>query len=138
MKRRWFLAEGIICVVGSVAALLAFGLAAPSLVLLCTGFGLTGVCLIFAGTNEELRGVKWYQFHGISTVVIGAILLLVNIVPIMTSGSPYESLGATVFVSVAAILSGAFLIFMGIDWFRGGVHLNLTTYEKGPIFASGR
>jgi hypothetical protein len=135
MKRRWFLVEGIVFTIGSVATLFVFGLITPYLVLLCFGFSFAGILSILGGINSELLDIEWYQFVGMGNVVVGVTFALSILLPMLTGSSPYDGpIGA--FMAAAAILGGGSLVFMGIDWLRGGIHYDLSSYEDGPIFTS--
>lgn len=139
MKRRWFLVLGIFLIIGQLAVRAAFGLPTPSESSAIATFVITGSAgILFAigGTGKQVGSITWNQFIGAADLLLGLMFVLGVVFPIWNSTSPYES-SIQPFLAVAAIGGGASLMFIGIDWVRGGHYFDLSSYEPGPILSRG-
>lgn len=135
MKRRWFAVLGAFLLVSQGAALVVFDFprsdaeAALSLV----AWMFVGALFILGGLSVQIGTIVWYQFIGGSFVVMGITFGLDF--PLTTLND--ASLGdAGVIFAIAGIVGGLSMIFIGVDWIRGGHYLEISQYEAGPILSS--
>lgn len=128
VKRRWFAVVG-----GGVLVMLAYlavrsgiaGGVGPSTVLLATA----SLLFVLGGIDPAPDAVPWYRFVGLGLLVFGAATVLYWVEPVASGGRTADDLAfALVGVATAAVFG-----FMGIDWFRGGHHYDLSRIEPGPI-----
>ncbi|WP_323191433.1 hypothetical protein [Halostella sp. PRR32] len=134
MKRRWLTVLGCLIVAGWTAVFLAFGSFQSPDPLFLVGtvpFLLAGVLFVLAGTTESLGGIEWYQLSGLGDVLIGLSMSAQFLWTATRSGSVP---GDVLVVDAIMAVGGLSLVFIGIDWIRGGKHFDLSTYESGPIF----
>jgi len=129
MRRYWFAVLGSAFLVAQVAFLYAAGL--PETFDLTTvslvGYTLAGAAFVVAGVREWLPlppdAAPWYRFAGSGDVLLGLGMLANGLSSVLDGGSGSLFLGALV------SLGSLGLLFIGIDYVRGGVHFDLSTFE---------
>lgn len=132
VKRRWFAVMGAVLPLLIAVMLFRLGPPAtvdPTFVLL----GLASILLVFGGVNPAPDAVPWYRFVGLAFLLLGAVSAGYWIEPAARGGRTTADL-AFALVGLATALVFAFI---GIDWFRGGRHLDLSRIEHGPILGRG-
>ena len=96
---------------GTVAALLCFGLA--------------GAAFVAAGVREYLptttAAAPWYRFAGVGDLLL-ALGMLLNGISMVRGDS-------SVFVGLLTAAGSLVLAAIGVDYFRGGVHLDTAAVE---------
>jgi hypothetical protein len=129
MKRHWFLVLGLFLFGSQLFVHTAFGV--PSSADLGTlvsiiATALAGVLFVFGGLGISVRTLEWYQIVGGANILLGASFCLEIVVPVLNSTS---ASGSTVqpFMAVAAVCGGGSLMFIGLDWLRGGRHFDLSS-----------
>ena len=129
MRRYWFAVLGSAFLVTQFVLLSAIG--APSTFDWTTaslvGYALAGVAFVVAGVREWLPlpadAAPWYLFAGAGDVLLGAGMLANGVPSVLGGGA--EALFFGGLISVGSLV----LAFIGIDYARGGVHLDLSTFE---------
>ncbi|SFG53973.1 hypothetical protein SAMN04488063_2351 [Halopelagius inordinatus] len=127
MNRRLFLVPGVVVLFGLALFVAAFGPpAAPSGVAAVSCFAAAGVAFLLSGLRESIRvgssSVPWYVLAGVGDVAL-ALGLLVNGVVMVTHG------GGTLVTALPVAGSALFLLFVGADYIRGGVHFDVSVFE---------
>ena len=140
MKRRWFVLLGVFVTALPVAMLLAFGL--PPLtdsttIILLSGMLLSGLLFVLGGLDRQFGDIEWYQFVGAGDVIWAGSFMLSQLYPILIGTSTYDSSAQPIFALLVVVGAGS-MLFIGADWMRGGHHFDLSTFERGPIFASAK
>lgn len=132
MKRRWFAVMGGAFLL-PVAALLVRSGPPGRLDLPLVLLAVASVLLALGGLDPLPDAVPWYRFVGLGEVVFGVALLAMWVGPAVGgSGSNTDVLMALTGVAAALIFG-----FIGVDWFLGGRHYDLSKMEPGPIFGGG-
>lgn len=137
MKRRWFLVLGSLIILANVGALAAFGVPDGSdsnLIASLVISALGGVLFAVGGLDRQFQRIEWYQFVGGANISLGIAMGLAFLRPILTGATPSER-GIELVLAICAVVGGASLIFIGVDWIRGGLHFDPASYEAGPIFS---
>lgn len=132
MKRRWFAVLGVAVLLGVAAILVAFGAplaTSPVAVVLVVA----SVLFVLGGLDAVPNRVPWYRFVGVGELLFGAVLALIWVAPAVGGDRTTSSLALAVVGVANALLLG----FIGVDWFRGGRHYDLSRFEPGPILGSG-
>lgn len=134
MKRRWFVVLGAFLLFVNSALFVAFGFptldteAALSLV----SWMVVGILFVVGGSSVQIGAVEWYQLVGAGYVLMGITFGLDFSLTTLNDASLGDS---GVVFAVVAILGGLSMVFMGVDWIRGGHHFEISQYEPGPILA---
>lgn len=132
MKRRWFAVLGVFLFVSHGAVLVAFGFPAPvtETVLSLLPWMFAGVLFVLGGLSVQIETIEWHQFVGAANVFMG-IGFGVNF-SLTTLRDASLGNGGVIF-AVAGIAGGLSMVFIGMDWIRGGRHFEISRYETGPI-----
>lgn len=132
MKRRWFALFGGFFLLISGAAVALFGstvVETPRLAVGIAIWALVGCLDVVGGAFESVAGIAWYRFVGLGDILLG--LWLFGFAISWYLGGPTTD---AVLVSVgASALGGLTVAAIGVDWFRGGRHVDLSAFESGPI-----
>ncbi|UPV72803.1 hypothetical protein M0R89_09595 [Halorussus limi] len=134
MKRVWFAVVGVFFALFGVGFLAAFGvesLADPTaLATLALWFGASAL-YVLGGLDAPVGDLRWYQSVGLGNVCLG--LQMVVRVPSELAGvsGDFEPLLA----ALAGGVGGLTLAYIGLDWFRGGRHFDLSAFEESPTNA---
>lgn len=132
MKRRWFAVMGGLLLVGILALVWVLGpvvLTTPAALLLVVSAGL----FILGGFDPLPAQVPWYRFIGVGELLVGAVFVVGLVAPALEGGRTARDL----FLALVGVANGLFLGFIGLDWFRGGNHYDLSRFDPGPIFGDG-
>lgn len=131
MSRRWFAALGAFLVLAVGGLLVAFGRpTAPASVLRIAGLLLAGGLFVAGGLAPTSSGVAWYRLVGTADVLLG--LTLAAPLPAALLGGGAADAG-TLMYTVPAGIGGLTLAFIGVDWFRGGHHFDLSRLAGGGV-----
>lgn len=131
MKRRWLTVIGALLLLATAGLVLAIA-GADTLsmigVITIVVFAIIGGLMIAAGEGMSLGPLEWYQSGGLAFVALGCWFafragMLVPEDPTTTEW---------VWI-VAGSLGGVALVFIGVDWIRGGYHVDLSHIEGGPL-----
>lgn len=135
MKRRWFLVLGSLVILANVSVLAAFGVPDVSGSTLATPVvsALGGVLFALGGLDRQFQRIEWYQFVGGANISQGIAMGLAFLRPILT-GATLSERGIELILAICALVGGASLVFIGVDWIRGGHYFDPASYETGPIF----
>ncbi|NHN47244.1 hypothetical protein G9464_06480 [Halostella sp. JP-L12] len=128
MRRYWLAVFGAAILVSQVALFSLVGV--PQHVgwtvaaLLC--FGLAGAAFVVAGVREYLplasAAAPWYRFAGVGDLLL-ALGMFLNGVSMVRGDE------STVFVGLIAAAGGLVLAAIGVDYLRGGVHLDTSVVQ---------
>ncbi|WP_162991552.1 hypothetical protein [Halostella salina] len=129
MRRYWFAVLGSAFLVAQVALLFVIGVPEsfdwPVASLLA--YGLAGAAFVVAGVHRWLPlpadSVPWYWFAGGGDILLGLGMLASGVSTTLSDDS-----GSLLF-GILIALGSLVLVFIGIDYARGGVHLDLSTFE---------
>ena len=130
MKRRWFAVLGIVAMLG-LAALVALGVPAATPVFAVLAVG--SVLFVLGGLDPVPDAVPWYRFVAVGELLFGSAFAVSLLGPV---ASGQRSTTALLFAA-AGVANALIFAFVGVDWFLGGRHYDLSTFEPGPIL-SGR
>ncbi|MFC6824251.1 hypothetical protein [Halopelagius fulvigenes] len=127
MKRRLFLVPGVVVLLGLALFTVVFGPpATPSAVASMACFAVAGVVVLLAGLRASAAvgpsPVPWYVFAGVGDVAL-ALGLLVNGAATVAHGED------TLVTAITVVASVPVLLFIGVDYLRGGVHLDVSVLE---------
>jgi hypothetical protein len=129
MRRIWFAVMGATFAVVGVGFAAAFGLEGvaepPTAVALALWFS-ASVLYLLGGFGTSLGGVEWYQFVGLGNVCLG-LQLLVQLPFTLAGGTPETEV---LVPAIASGLGGLSLLFIGLDWLRGGRHFDLSAFDE--------
>jgi hypothetical protein len=130
MNRRWFLVLGLFIIGSQLLVHVAFGVLVPSALSVLVPTIVTvlaGVLFVVGGLGAGVRTIEWYQIVGGANILLGGSFCLGILIPVLNSTSAY---GNTVqpIMAVAAACGGTSLMFIGLDWIRGGRHLDLSPH----------
>lgn len=131
MKRRWFAVMGGLLVVGFLVLVGVLGrivATSPAALLLVVG----GLLFVIGGFDPIPDRVPWYRFIGVGELLVGAVFVLSLVTPVLEGGRASQDL----FLALIGVANGLFLGFIGLDWYRGGNHYDLSRFEPGPIFGA--
>ncbi|EMA04080.1 hypothetical protein [Haloferax denitrificans] len=127
MDRRFLAVVGVfdLLIAGGLALLGA--LAHPLSVARFALFAAAGVLLVVAGVRESVAlgstTLRWHVVAGAGYVCFGLAILVGGLSSVLdTRGDPY-------FGGLFALLLAPVMLFMGVDYLRGGVHFDLSTFE---------
>ena len=128
MRRYWLAVFGT-AIISAQVVLLSF-VGRPDRVdgtvaaLLC--FGLAGVAFVAAGVREYLpttaSTAPWYRFAGVGDLLL-ALGMLLNGISMVRGGD------SSLFVGLTTAAASVVLAAVGVDYFRGGVHLDAAAVE---------
>ncbi|WP_135821130.1 hypothetical protein [Halostella litorea] len=129
MRRYWFAVLGSAFLVVQLGLLYAIGI--PSTfdwsIASLVGYALAGAAFLVAGVHEWLPipdgVVPWYWFAGAGDILLGLGMLSTGVT------SALEGDSGSLFFGVLISAGSLVLVFTGIDYARGGVHLDLSTFE---------
>ncbi|KTG09351.1 hypothetical protein AUR64_16355 [Haloprofundus marisrubri] len=89
--------------------------------------GLSGLSFTVSAFRDEVtvgsNSLRWYVFAGVGDIFLAAATFVLSIGDVL-SGAPTEVLIG----SVAGALGALFLAFIGVDYVRGGVHMDLSAF----------
>lgn len=133
MKRRW------LSVIGGFFLLTATGLAVALVRAeefsnvhgLTAGLlGLVGLLFVIAGEGRSVAGFEWNQLGGMGHIILGCWFAF-------QAGTfvPQETGSVELILIGAFVLGGLVFVFIGVDWFRGGRHFDVTSLEPGRLRA---
>lgn len=131
MRRRWFAVIGgfFLDVAALAGALLgSAALRSPRVAVGIATWLLVGGLAVVGGLRESVAGVAWYRFVGASDVLLGLWMVGFAVAWYLEGAAD----GALASVAAQA-LGGLVIALVGVDWFRGGRHFDLSAYESGPI-----
>lgn len=132
MKRRWFAVLGVFLLVSQGVIFAAFGFssfdARTVLSLLFTM--IAAVLFVLGGLSVQIENTEWHQFVGAANVFMGIWFVVELSLPILRVGSATGLVPA-----IAGVVGGLSMVFIGMDWIRGGNHFEISQYETGPILA---
>ncbi|WP_128477431.1 hypothetical protein [Halorussus pelagicus] len=131
MRRIWFaLFGGLFGAVG-VAFLGAFradALADPtSLATFSLWLG-ASTLYVLGGLDASIGDFDWYQLVGLGNVCLGLQMVARAAMTLADGTGETEPLLAT----FGGVVGGLTLAYIGLDWFRGGRHFDLSTFEESP------
>lgn len=131
MKRRWLTVIGLLFALTAVAqavAFLAIGEVRVTEGLNAVLLAAVGLLFVTAGEGYTAGEFEWHQLAGVGFVALGcwAAFQAGMLVPDDPSG-----IGWVLIVSF--VVGGLVFVFIGIDWFRGGHHVDLSHFEPGPL-----
>ncbi|CQR53869.1 MULTISPECIES: hypothetical protein [Haloferax] len=90
-------------------------------------FVAAGVLLVVAGIRESVAlgstTLGWHVVAGAGYVCFGMAILVNGL------SSVLDARGDVLFGGLSALLLAPVMLFMGIDYLRGGVHFDLSTFE---------
>lgn len=126
LRRALFLPLAALFLAGAVLYA-AFGSLHTLLGVALVGCLLVSGCLFaVAGARSSVsvggREIRWYVFAGVADVAVGVAMLL-------NAARMFDGGGEGAFLAVATGLSGVLLLFIGVDYLRGGRHLDVTVFE---------
>ena len=87
------------------------------------------VLLVLGGFDATPDLVAWYRFVGLGELLFGAIFALIWIAPAVGEDRTTSDLALAAVGVANALIFG----FIGVDWFLGGRHYDLSRFEPGPI-----
>ncbi|MFC7202509.1 hypothetical protein ACFQJC_03215 [Haloferax namakaokahaiae] len=127
MDRRFLIVIGafdLLIVAG--ATILGLSSSLPQLVWLAS-FALAGLLFVVAGVRESVtvgsRRVRWNVFAGLGYVFFG-VGMLANTLPMLGGDRQELFLGGFMLVTLVPVM-----LFLGIDYLRGGVHFDISKLE---------
>lgn len=133
MKRRWFAVVGGFFLIVSAGAVVLLGrdaLRTPRFLASILTWLLIGGLSVVGGLRRSVAGVEWYRFVGVGDVLLG-LWMLGYATTWFLDGTADR---ATQVSAVAMAGSGSLLVFIGVDYFVGGRHLDVSAIEPGPLF----
>ncbi|ELZ96874.1 hypothetical protein C440_03833 [Haloferax mucosum ATCC BAA-1512] len=91
------------------------------------GFAVGGLLFIFAGLRDSLaigsKSIEWHGITGIGYICFGIGMLA------MTAPRPGGSREALFFDVFAMVTMVSMMLFLGVDFIRGGVHLDISKWN---------
>lgn len=132
MKRRWFAAIGGVFLL-PVVVLLVRSDPPDRLDLPLVLLAVASALLVLGGLDPVPDAVPWHRFVGLGVVLFGVALLA------MWAGPAVDGSGSNtdVLMALTGVAAGLVFGFIGVDWFLGGRHYDLSRVEPGPILGSG-
>ncbi|MCO8265629.1 hypothetical protein ACOZ4B_07710 [Haloferax prahovense] len=127
MDRRFLSVIGVfdLLIAGGLAFLGAF--AHPLSFARFALFTAAGVLLVVAGVRESVAlgstTLRWHVVAGAGYVCFGLAILVNGL------SSVLDAHGDALFGGLFALLLAPVMLFMGVDYLRGGVHFDLSTFE---------
>ncbi|MGQ3411181.1 hypothetical protein ACT4ML_02830 [Natrinema sp. LN54] len=126
MKRIYFALLGVVGLISSGGIMIKFGVGEGITLFMMLSLFIAADLFIIGGIRESIpigsTQIKWYHLIGVGIVLIGLGIGVSSLLDV--SGS--SALSAQVFVRTATML---ILLIIGIDFFRGGVHHDLSMVE---------
>lgn len=132
VKRRWFAVTGVLVLLG--LAVLATVVDVPVATAAAFAVLVVGsLCFVLGGLDPVPDAVAWYRFVAVGELVFGAAFAVTLLGPV---ASGQRSTTALLFAA-AGVANALLFGFIGVDWFRGGRHYDLSVFEPGPILGDG-
>ncbi|WP_276300093.1 hypothetical protein [Halorussus lipolyticus] len=131
MRRIWFAVMGGTFLLVGVGFAGAFGLEGttdPATAIALVLWFSAALLYVLGGLGKSIGGLAWFQFVGLGNVCLG-LQLLTQIPVALADGIPGTE---ALVVTIATGLGGLSLSFIGLDWFRGGRHFDLSAFDDGP------
>ncbi|RDZ63700.1 hypothetical protein C5B90_11235 [Haloferax sp. Atlit-12N] len=127
MDRRFLAVVGVFDLLIAVALALLGALSHPGSVVQFALFAAAGVLLVVAGVRESVAlgatTLRWHVVAGAGYVCFGMAILVDGL------SSVFDPRGDPYFGGLFALLLAPVMLFMGVDYLRGGVHFDLSTFE---------
>ncbi|POG55707.1 hypothetical protein [Haloferax marisrubri] len=127
MDRRFLAVVGVFDLLIAVALALLGALAHPLSVARFALFAAAGVLLVVAGLRESVAlgstTLRWHVVAGAGYVCFGLAVLANGL------SSVFDPRGDPYFGGLFVLLLAPVMLFMGVDYLRGGVHFDLSTFE---------
>ena len=128
MRRSYFALVGLALLAATVGVMIAVGVGeASGTVLVAVGaLLLSADLLIIGGLTDQISVnswvVRWYHMVGAGVVLLGLANVVFGAGWVIESGEP--SVGVLAFTTAGLVIA-----FIGVDFFRGGIHYDVSRFE---------